>query len=286
MVEPGLSAGVALAVLAAALLHAGWNALIRGAPDKPLFTVLMHTCSAGFAGIGLLFTGWPDVASFPYLAISALLHSIYIALLMRAYEGGQLAVGYVFMRGLAPPLVGLASALMLYEALPPTAWAGIAAIVLGVLIIALSSGRSPAELLRHRSGRAALLNAVVIASYTLVDGQGARVSANPLAYALALALCEPVAALAVQWRRQPRALLAYARQHGLLGALGGLVATTAYAVVLWAMTQAPIAVVAALRESSIVFAVLIGSLWFKEGRFLIGTAAALCVLTGIGLLKA
>lgn len=286
MPEATLGTGVAVAVLCAALMHAGWNALIRGAPDKALFTVLLHLCSGLLAAVGLCFTGWPRVESLPYLAASALLHSAYVALLMRTYEGGQLAVGYVLMRGLAPLLVGLVSMLVLQDPVSPQSWGGIVCILAGVLLIASTSGQPLGRLPRQRAGQAALLNAGVIAAYTLVDGQGARASGNPLAYVLALALLEPLAVLTLQLRNRPREFLDYARQHWALGLLGAVVATSAYAVVLWAMTRAPIAVVAALRETSIVFAVLIGRLWFKEGRLAVGAAAAVLVLVGVALLRA
>lgn len=280
-----MSTGIGLIVLASALMHASWNALIRGAPDKQLYTLLLHVCAALLAALGLGFTGWPDLASVPYIAVSAVLHWIYIALLMRIYEGGQLAVGYVFMRGLAPLLVSVVSVFVLLEPLSLRAWLGVAAILLGVLIIALASGQPLGLLLRHTSGRAALLNAAVIAGYTLVDGQGARVSGNPLAYVFTLSLFDPLVVLALQLRRSRSDMLAYFRQHWAIGFLGATIATSAYAIVLWAMTQAPIAAVAALRESSVVFAVLIGSLWFKEGRLSVGLLAAVSVAFGVLLIK-
>lgn len=289
MTEPvlgtGISTGVGLAVLAAALMHASWNALIRGAPDKQQYTILLHACAALLAVAGLCVTGWPSPASLPYIAASAVLHWVYIALLMRIYDGGQLAVGYVAMRGLAPMLVSLVSVFALREPLSAQAWLGVAAILAGVMTIALASGQPVGLLLRHPSGRAALLNAGVIAAYTLVDGQGVRQSGNPLGYVFTLVLFDPLLVLALQVRRDPAALLAYARRHWPLGFLGAGISTGAYAIVLWAMTQAPIAVVAAMRESSVIFAVLIGSLWFKEGRLRPGLLAALCVGLGVALIK-
>jgi drug/metabolite transporter (DMT)-like permease len=291
VLEPGsntgtaMGSGVVLAVLAAALMHASWNALIRGAPDKRQYTILMHTCAALLAAVGLCSTGWPSWDSAPFIAASAVLHWAYIALLMRIYDGGQLAVGYVAMRGLAPLLVALVSVLVLNEPLSAWAWLGVAAILAGVLTIAAFSGQPLALLVRHRSGRAALLNAGLIAAYTLLDGQGVRLSGNPLAYVFTLVLLDPLVVLSLQLRRNPAALLAYARQHWALGFLGASISTGAYGIVLWAMTQAPIAVVAALRESSLVFAVLIGSLWFKEGRLKPGLVAAVSVAVGVLLIK-
>lgn len=280
-----MSNGVVLAVLAAALMHASWNAMIRGATDKRQYTILLHVCAALLATVGLCFTGWPSLASAPYIAISAVIHWLYIALLMRIYDGGQLAVGYVAMRGLAPLLVCLFTVGILQEALSLPAWLGVACIVGGVLTVALSSGQPLVMLIRHPSGRAALLNAGLIAAYTVVDGQGVRLSGNPLGYVFTLVLLDPLVVLSHQLRRNPSAFLAYARGHWALGFLGASISTGAYGIVLWAMTHAPIAVVAALRESSVVFAVLIGTLWFKEGRLGPGLLAALMVLGGVTLIR-
>ncbi len=283
--DSSLRPEVLLAVLLAALMHAGWNALIRGAPDKALFTVLLHLCSALLALVALPFVGLPHADSAPYLAASVLLHMVYIALLTRAYDGAQLAVSYLFMRGLAPLLVCLVSVTLLGETLSMASWLGLAGILLGVLLIAAAGDQAPGQLLRQRAGRAALLNAVFIAAYTLVDGQGARLSRNALGYALSLALLEPILIVALQLRRRPQALLQYARQHWPAGVAGAAVATSAYGIVMWAMTQAPIALVAALRETSVVFAVLIGSLCFNEGRLRVGLLAAAAVVAGVLLLR-
>ena len=215
-----LSFGVVLAVLAAALMHASWNALIRGAPDKGLYTVLLHVCSAVLAAALLPWVGLPDGASAPFILTSALLHTGYILLLMRTYEGGQLAVSYLLMRGLAPLLVCLVSAPVLGEPLALGTWIGVAAILSGVWCIAQASGQRWGAVLAHPSGKAALLNAAIIAAYTVVDGQGVRRSGNPVGYVLTLALLEPVVVLAVQLVRRPRVLVAYARAHWPLGMLG------------------------------------------------------------------
>lgn len=285
MPETGLTAGITVAVLAAALLHASWNALIRGAADKGLYTLLLHASSGGLAGLALLFVGLPAVASWPYVVTSALLHTLYIAWLMRAYEGGQLAVSYTLMRGLPPLLVALVSLPVLGEALGRSGWLGIAAICTGVIGIGLAGGLTPRHLLTHPASRAALVNALIIAAYTVVDGVGARLSGNPVAYACTLFVCEPLLILAWQYRRRGPAMRAHFRAHWRLGLLGAACSTSAYTIVLWAMTQAPVAMVAALRETSVVFAVLIGSLCFREGRLQQGLLAGVAVAAGIYLLR-
>jgi drug/metabolite transporter (DMT)-like permease len=283
--EAPLTTGVVLAVLVAALMHASWNALIRGASDKGLYTVVMHVGSAVLALVLLPFVGLPRWESAPFVAASAGLHTLYILLLMRSYDGSPLAVSYLLMRGLAPLLVCLVSAPLLGESLSHAVWLGVCSILTGVWCIAKASGLRWREVLSHPSGKAAVLNAFVIAAYTLVDGQGVRVSGNPVGYVLILALLEPWIVVVYQWVRRPQALGKYFRQYWAWGLFGGLVATSAYAIVLWAMTLAPIAVVAALRESSVIFAVLIGYLWFKEGRLRPGLIAAGMVAIGVSLVK-
>lgn len=280
-----LTPAIALAVLAAALLHASWNALIRGAGDKRLYTLLLHACSALIGAAGLLFTGPPAPESWPYLGLSALIHTAYIMLLIKAYEGGQLATSYTLMRGLPPLIVGVLSAPLLGETLGAEGAAGIALISCGVIGIGFASGRSPARIVSHPSTHAAVLNAVAISAYTLVDGQGARLAGNPLAYVFCLSLLEPIGALLMGLRSDRGALRPYFLSHWRLGLLGATAALLAYATVLWAMTQAPIAMVAALRESSVIFAVLIGALWFKEGHLRRGIVAATVVMAGVFLLR-
>ena len=285
MPEPSLSPAIMAAVLAAAMLHAGWNALIRGAGDKALFTLLLSACGIPLSLLGLLLSGLPTAASLPYLLASALIHTVYIVWLMRAYEGGQLALSYTLMRGLPPLLVALLAAPLLGEPLGWGGWIGVLAICGGVLLIGVASGQGPRQVVGHPASRAALLNALAIAAYTLVDGLGARASGNPVGYALSLFCLEPLIVLAVHYRRRGPAMRHYFRHHWRQGMFGAACSMLAYTTILWAMTQAPVALVAALRETSVIFAVLIGSLFFKEGRLRTGLLAATVVVGGIFLLR-
>ena len=280
-----LSTGVAATILAAALLHASWNALINGAGDKGLYTLLLHACSGAFGLIGLMFTGLPAADCWPHVVTSALLHTLYIAGLMRAYEGGQLAVSYVLMRGLPPLLIALVASTLLGETLGWTGMLGVICISAGVLSMGALAGQSVQHILVHPSTRAALWNVLAIAAYSLVDGQGARKSGNLMAYVFLLCVLEPLIILTVHWRKRSSQMKAYFCTHWRIGLLGAMCSTTGYAIVLWAMTQAPIAMVAALRECSVVFVVLIGSLWFGEGRLSHGLLAGMFVLTGLVLMR-
>jgi drug/metabolite transporter (DMT)-like permease len=147
------------------------------------------------------------------------------------------------------------------------------------------AGQSLHHLLAHPSAQAALWNVLAIAAYSLVDGQGARNSGNPLAYVFLLCVLEPLIILTIHWRQRSSQMKGYFRTHWRTGLLGALCSTVGYATVLWAMTQAPIAMVAALRECSVIFVVLIGSLWFGEGRLRHGLLAGAFVLTGLVLMR-
>lgn len=267
-----MSTGVVLAVLLGALLHAAWNALVKSSGDSQLDLALLHVMGALVALPLLALSGLPPPAAWPYLAASLLIHVAYYITLNGAYRHGELGATYPIMRGSAPLLVALAAAALLGETPSPLAWLGIGAVTLGVLLVGLSR---PAATLHH--GRAlayALANAAVIAAYTLVDGQGVRVTvaqgAGALSYVLLLTVLDgvPYPTLVVARRSAParRALLAYARRRWPLAMLGGLASLASYGIALWAMTRAPVAVVSALRETSVLFASAL-SVWVLKERF-------------------
>ncbi|WP_326535783.1 EamA family transporter [Pseudorhodoferax sp.] len=272
----GLSAPLVAAVLFAALLHAGWNALIKSGGDKPLDTALIHSLGVLFAIPAALWFGLPGAAAWPFIAASSAIHVAYYIALAGAYRHGDLSLTYPIMRGSAPLLVALASAGFVGEPLSGTAWLGVLVISAGVLLVGLA--RMSTQAATGHRGKAigfALANAAVIASYTVVDGMGVRAAGDPFAYAAAIFLIDglPYAAL-VLWRRGPErgAALRYMRGRVPL-ALGGSAASLgSYAIALWAMAHAPVALVAALRETSVIFAALIGMLFLGE-RF--GWARAL-----------
>lgn len=263
---------VVLAVLGGALLHASWNTLVKSSGDKTLDIALVHFLGAVVCVPLLCFTGLPPAASWPYLLTSLCIHVAYYVTLSGAYRHGDLGATYPIMRGSAPLLVALGSATVLGETLSGVAWVGVCCITLGVLLVGLSR---PADALHH--GRAlafALANACVIAAYTFVDGTGVRVSAaaggTAASYVLLLFVLDgiPYPAL-VAWQRGAQgrpALWAYARQRWPLATLGGLASLGSYWVALWAMTRAPVALVSALRETSVLFATVL-SVWVLKERF-------------------
>jgi phosphonate utilization associated putative membrane protein len=261
-----------LAVLGGAVLHAGWNALVKSSGDKALDTALVHFLGAVVALPLLVVVGLPPRAAWPFIAASLLIHIGYYIALAGAYKHGELGLTYPIMRGLAPLLVALGSSAVLAEAPTPLAWAGILGITLGVALVGLAH---PGETLHHRKALAfAFANALIIAIYTFVDGKGVRVTVaaghTAAAYVMLLFVLDglPYPALVFFGRDAVgrRAILAYARRRWPLASLGGAASIGSYAIALWAMTRAPVASVAALRETSVLFAALLG-VWLLKERF-------------------
>jgi drug/metabolite transporter (DMT)-like permease len=251
--------GIFAVVLAAALLHAIWNALVKAAADKLFGAILITSGAAAIAAALLPFLKAPHAASVPFALASAVLQVSYYLLLARAYELSDMSQAYPVMRGTAPLLVAAFTALWVKEPLSAIAWAGIVAICCGILAIALGTG------FRIWAGlHFALLNAFIIAAYTVVDGIGVRRSGAPGAYTMLVFLFTgaPLMLWAMVVKRS--AFLSNLRRHWRLSLVGGLGTTVSYGLALWAMTKAPVAVVAALRETSIVFGTLIAWLVLKE----------------------
>ena len=280
-----MSTGVVLAVLLGALLHATWNTLVKSSGDKELDLALVHMLGAIAALPLLMWMGLPPAAAWPFIGLSLLIHIAYYVTLNGAYQHGDLGSTYPIMRGSAPLLVALGSTLVLGEQLSPAAWLGIGAVTVGVLMVGLAR---PDQALHH--GRAiafALANAVVIAGYTIVDGHGVRVSvaegSAAASYVVLLFVLDGIPYPALVFLRRSRtarqAMLAYARQRWPLATLGGLASLGSYWIALWAMTRAPVAVVSALRETSVLFATALSVMVLKE-RFGLQRAAGAVVIVG------
>ena len=274
-----------LAVLLGALLHATWNALVKSSGDKQLDLALVHLLG-GIAALPLLWwVGLPPVSAMPFIGLSLLIHIAYYVTLNGAYQHGDLGSTYPIMRGSAPLLVALGSTLLLGERLSPAAWLGIGAVTAGVLMVGLAR---PAETLHHgRDIAYALANAVVIAGYTLVDGHGVRLSADAGAtaasYVVLLFVLDgipyPSLVFLQRSRAARQAMLDYARRRWPLATLGGLASLGSYWIALWAMTRAPVAVVSALRETSVLFATALSVMVLKE-RFGLQRAGGAVVIVG------
>ncbi len=261
---------IVAAVLLGALLHAVWNALVKSSADKPLDTALVHFMGACVALPALCWTGLPRPESAPFIAASLLVHIGYYTALAGAYQHGDLGLTYPIMRGFAPLLVALGSLPLIGEAPSAVAWLGIVGITLGVALVGLAH---PGDALHHgKAVRYAFTNAGIIAVYTVIDGLGVRSEVahggDALRYVMLLFVLDGVSYPLLVWlRRGPagrRQILVYARGRWPLATLGGCASIGSYAVALWAMTHAPVASVAALRETSVLFAAVLGSRLLQE----------------------
>jgi len=249
---------VFVVVLSAALLHATWNAIVKSAPDKFLTTILVTMVAALISAASLPFLPAPAQASWPYAAVSAVFQVTYFVLVARTYQVADMSQTYPLMRGAAPLLVAIVTVFLFREPLSATAWLGILALCLGIFSIAAGDN------IDRRGVYLALLNAVIIAAYTLIDGIGVRRSKAPAAYTLWVFLLAglPLTVWVMVTKRST--FIPYATRYWRIGIAGGIGTTASYGLALWAMTLAPIAVVAALRETSILFALMIAGLVLKE----------------------
>lgn len=272
---------VMLLVLLGALLHAAWNASIRAAADRFAQMVALILGSALIAAAALPFLPLPAPASWPFIAASVFTHFVYFTLVARAYEHGELSRSYPLMRGTAPLLTALAAMIFLHEPLSQVGWLALLLLSGGLLVLGAE---------RRGGAGFALANAGVIAAYTVIDGSGARLAGSgaggALSYTLWMFLLNAVPflgwVLLVRQKRRHLTALAAAWQHGLIG---GALALASYGLAIWAMTRAPIPLVAALRETAVIFGLVIGALVLKE-RF--GPArwlATLLVAAGAVLLR-
>jgi len=288
---PTLTWPIVAAVLCGAFLHAAWNGLVKSSGDKPLDTALVHGLGALIALPFALWVGLPSAAAWPFIGVSLVIHIAYYVLLAGAYQHGELGMTYPIMRGFAPLLVALGSATVVGEAPSALSWLGVVGITTGVALVGLAH---PGETLHHRKALAfAFANAAIIAVYTFVDGLGVRTEARTEGavwrYVLWLFALDGIAYPLLVWLRRDRAgraaILRYARQRWPLAALGGTASIGSYAIALWAMTRAPVASVAALRETSVLFATVIGTLVLKE-RFGVQRAlGTLVIVVGVIALR-
>jgi len=239
---------------------------------------MITTAAACVAALALPFLPQPAPASWPFIGFTVLLQTLYYTLLVAAYRHGDMSHVYPIMRGAAPLMVAALSATLIGEAVSGARWLGIGLICGGVLGLAL---HRPGHSMTQRTATAfALGNACVIASYTLLDGLGVRRSGAPAAYALWIFLLNGTEQLLLIliWRR--RAFAGYVRGRWLQAVAGGASTVGSYGLTLWAMTVAPVALVAALRETSILFATVISALMLKERVTLQRLACIVLIIAG------
>ena len=251
---------IVLAVLGAALCHASWNAMVKSGGD-PLLNMALVTLGGSLLGavIAVAAAVAPPVrAAWPYIAASTVIHIGYYVTVAAAYKAGDLSHGYPIMRGTAPLLTALGTWMLLGESLSPGAMVGVLMICGGVLSLGLAgSGATPS------ATRWALLNAFIIALYTLADGAGVRASGDAWAYVVWLFVLHGLPFSLGVLALKRGVLLRHAAKNGYRGMAGALLSGASYGIALWAMTRAPVAIIAALRETSVIFGALIGA-WFRN----------------------
>jgi len=269
-----------LIVLFAAIMHALWNAVIKGATDRTITFGLVSTGHTIPAIFMLPFVPLPDPALLPYIAASTVIHWGYYYFLNTGYRFGDLSFVYPVARGMAPLLVAIPAFIWLGEALPLGAWVGMVCISAGILILGVhrnGTGASPPALIL------ALLTGGTIALYSLVDGVGVRVAEQALTYIVWLFIAEGFVILYIFLPRMER-LRAQTRWQVMIGLAGGILSALAYALALYAKSKAPLGMVSALRETSVIFAAMIGLIWFGEGPARPRMIAASMVAAGIVML--
>ncbi|MBP1740428.1 MAG: hypothetical protein H6Q48_2721 [Deltaproteobacteria bacterium] len=279
-----MSFHVMLIVLFAALLHAAWNAFIKSGDNKLVETTLLVTGGGAVAGAILPFVPAPDQASWPFLAASVAIHCAYFSLVALAYRTGQLSFAYPIMRGSAPLLTAILTASVVGEAIGHGGWVGILLLCAGILWLGRDGWRSADS--QKQALAFALLNAVVIVAYTVVDGIGVRASRNAWSYVLWLFFLNAFPFFVIGFMRNPRAVVSVPLRGWGKGFAGGFCSLCAYGLALWAMTQAPIALVAALRETSVLIGTALGALLLNERFGLSRWLAAILITAGAVLMKA
>ena len=279
-----MSMNIIVVVLFAAILHASWNFLVKQSDDKLLSMSAVVIGHVPYAVIALIFTPFPLMDALPFLVLSVVFHTGYQWFLLNAYQIGDLSKVYPLARGAAPLLVTLVSIGFLGTALNQNELTAI--ILIGIGIGSLVFTRSQSGSFGIKTVLLSLITGCFIAAYSMTDGLGARAAQSPFGYyavgSLATAL---VWAIYLQFKR-PKLLKTLVTTQKRLTLMGGGISFAAYSLVVWAFTLAPLALVTALRETSIIFAMLLGTFILKERMTWQKGAAALLTVAGVIILRA
>ena len=274
---------VFVAVLLAAILHATWNALVKNASDKFISMSAIVIGHSPFACIAVMSAPLPDPSSWPYILVGAGLHVGYQLFLLLSYRIGDLSHVYPIARGVAPLLVAGISVLLLGVKLSLAEVTAILAI--GVGIVSLVFVRGSEGLRNPRAATMALITGCFIASYSLIDGLGAREAGTALGFYGWLSIVNAIVFVLIAATNKQGGLRKVAREGSRIAVLGGGASFIAYSLVIWAFTQAPIALVTALRETSIIIAMLIGVFFLREKLNLAKVVATTLTFFGAILLR-
>ncbi len=279
--EPHLTPAVIVAVIGAGALHACWNAIAKQVTDRLVAFAWIAISSMTIGGLVLAFAGLPASQAVPYAIASAIIHIGYNLGLMNSYRLGAFNQTYPIARGTSPLVVAVGAYFLAGEHLGAAALIGIATLAAGLMSLALSAGRLTRQDLPAVG--AAVLTGLTIAAYTIADGLGVRHSHDPFAYTALLFVLQGPPMLVAALARRP--LTAWRDTATIRrGVAAGLLSTVAYGIVLWAQTRAPLAEVAAIRETSVVFAALIGVSLLGEDFGRRRVVAAVVIATGIVLI--
>jgi drug/metabolite transporter (DMT)-like permease len=275
---------VFIAVLFAAACHAGWNALIKVGLD-PLSTTTLISVGSGIVALAFApLVGMPASAAWPWLLASVVIHLVYFASLIESYRTGDLGQVYPIARGSAPLMTAAVTSIFVGEKLSALGWTGIVALVAGVLLLSARGGRHLAEIDRRAIGFA-LFTALTICAYSVVDGIGARLSANPNGYSVWLFVGIAVVMVPYALYRDGRDVIPAMQRFWLRGFAGGALQVLSYGIAIWAMTAAPIAIVATLRETSVLFGAVIAVVILKEPLRAVRVMAACLIVCGLVLIR-
>ena len=278
-----MSIGVFAAVIAAAVLHASWNALVKSSADKLLNMAAVVLGHLPLAVLALLFVPAPARESWPYIGFGIVLHTFYQLFLIRAYRIGDFTQVYPIARGSAPLLVAVASILFLGVTLQPLEIMSI--LTIGIGILSMSLVRQSDGQRNTRAAGLALATGGFLASYSVVDGLGARLAGTSLGFFAWLSVGNAALFLLFAARKSPNLVARIAQQAKRTFFVAGSASFVAFSIIIWAFTQAPIALVTALRETSIVFALLIGVFLLKERMDLRKVLSTMMTLLGAALLR-
>ncbi|MDG2269479.1 MAG: DMT family transporter [Alphaproteobacteria bacterium] len=270
-------------VLVAALLHATWNAVVKGGADKHLGMTAVVLGHIPISIVALLFAPLPDFASWPYFLAGMVLHIGYQLFLLNSYRIGDLTQVYPIARGTAPILVALVSVFILGVTLSPSQLLPVLMIAIGIMSLSLVRQRD--GLRNPRAAALAFVTGCFIAGYSLNDGLGAREAGTAIGFYTWLSLVNAVLFALIMRITKPGLLTRVPTEGRRAFLLGGPASFAAYALVVWAFTQAPIALVTALRETSIIVALIIGVFFLKERLDLAKVASTAITLTGAILLR-
>ena len=265
-------------VLIAAFLHALWNSFVKGNKRKATVMILIVLLHFLFGVVLSLFSSFPSVEAWPFLIVSVFVHVLYFYFLFQSYNWGDLSEVYPLMRGIAPLLVTLGAFLFIGELPVGKGLIGIIFISLGIIILSVYGLFNAVT---YKSLYFAILTGLCIASYSLLDGIGAREAKTALGYAGWLFILEGVFGLSMFWILSKKDFFSIDKKTLFIGSFGGLLSSIAYAIVIYVKVTSPLGLVSSLRETSVIFASLIGLIIFREKPWHLRIVAAISVTIGL-----